>query len=282
MKKILIAIMMVAIVATSVFAFAGCFGDSTTDKLIGFDTDLAKAVAEELGVEVKFQEISWDAKETELASKNIDLIWNGLTISAERLEAFAISSPYLFNKQVAVIRKADKDKYTNVETIANGKVTYENGSAGATLAEDKNFPDQIGVQSQMMAITEVLSGTSDVAILDSVLANFYVNSDASYSDLMVVNIDAPAEQYGIAARKTDVGTIDKINTALKALAENGKLEEIAEKYGLTSELCLDEIKAYESKWDTLTADQKSGWEYIQNNGKFVVGYTLYAPIAYME
>ncbi len=280
MKKLIIAIMMIAIVATSVLAFAGC--GNTSSNLIGFDTDLAKAVAEELGVEVKFQEISWDAKETELASKNIDLIWNGLTISADRIEAFEISSPYLYNKQVAVIRKADKSKYTNVETIANGKVTYENGSAGAILAEEKNFPDQIGVQSQMMAITEVLSGTSDVAILDSVLANFYVNSDASYSSLMVVDIDAPAEQYGIAARKKDVGTIDKINTALRALAENGKLEEIANKYGLTSELCLDEIKAYESKWDTLTAEQKSGWEYIQNNGKFVVGYTLYAPIAYTE
>ena len=280
MKKLIIAIMMIAIVATSVLAFAGC--DNTSSNLIGFDTDLAKAVAEELGVEVKFQEISWGAKETELASKNIDLIWNGLTISADRIEAFEISSPYLYNKQVAVIRKADKSKYTNVETIANGKVTYENGSAGAILAEEKNFPDQIGVQSQMMAITEVLSGTSDVAILDSVLANFYVNSDASYSSLMVVDIDAPAEQYGIAARKKDVGTIDKINTALRALAENGKLEEIANKYGLTSELCLDEIKAYESKWDTLTAEQKSGWEYIQNNGKFVVGYTFYAPIAYTE
>lgn len=280
MKKLIIAIMMIAIVATSVLAFAGC--GNTSSNLIGFDTDLAKAVAEELGVEVKFQEISWDAKETELASKNIDLIWNGLTISADRIEAFEISSPYLYNKQVAVIRKADKSKYTNVETIANGKVTYENGSAGASLAEEKKFPDQIGVQSQMMAITEVLSGTSDVAILDSVLANFYVNSDASYSSLMVVDINAPAEQYGIAARKNDVGTMDKINTALKTLAENGKLEEIANKYGLASELCLDEIKAYESKWDTLTAEQKAGWEYIQNNGKFVVGYTLYAPIAYTE
>ena len=73
-------------------------------ELVGFETEFAKAVAAELGINVKFQEISWTAKETELAAKNIDCIWNGMTIDAEREAAMSISIPYMQNKQVKVVK----------------------------------------------------------------------------------------------------------------------------------------------------------------------------------
>ena len=75
-------------------------------ELIGFETEFAKAVADKLGIEVKFQVIDWNSKETELASKNIDCIWNGMTITPEREENMQISIPYMENKQAVVI-KAD-------------------------------------------------------------------------------------------------------------------------------------------------------------------------------
>ncbi len=71
-------------------------------ELIGFETEFAKAVCEKLGVEAKFVEINWDAKEIELNAKNIDCIWNGMTITDERLENMSISVPYMQNKQVMV------------------------------------------------------------------------------------------------------------------------------------------------------------------------------------
>ena len=73
-------------------------------ELIGFETEFAKAVAEKLGLKVVFQEIDWNAKETELASKNIDCIWNGMTITEERAENMQISIPYMENKQVGVVK----------------------------------------------------------------------------------------------------------------------------------------------------------------------------------
>lgn len=76
------------------------------DELVGFETEFAKAVCAKLGVEPVFQEISWAAKETELAAKNIDCIWNGMTITEEREANMSISIPYMQNKQVKVI-KAD-------------------------------------------------------------------------------------------------------------------------------------------------------------------------------
>lgn len=99
-------------------------------ELIGFDIELAKAVAEKLGVEVEFKEIEWDAKEALLSNKSIDCIWNGMTITEERKANMEISIPYLNNKQVAVIRIEDKDKYTTLDSMSDAIVGAEAGSAG--------------------------------------------------------------------------------------------------------------------------------------------------------
>ncbi len=74
------------------------------EELVGFETEFAKAVCEKLGVKAKFQEINWDSKEVELEAKTIDCIWNGMTITDERLENMSISVPYMNNKQVMVAK----------------------------------------------------------------------------------------------------------------------------------------------------------------------------------
>ncbi|MDE7070637.1 MAG: transporter substrate-binding domain-containing protein [Clostridia bacterium] len=275
-KKIIVTLLLCIITLTSVFAFAGC----QPSELIGFDIELAKLVANDLGVDVKFQLIKWGSKETELSSKNIDLIWNGLTINDERKQQFCISTPYMNNKQIAIIRKSDSNKYTSLENIKNAKFAYEEGSAGQDVAKANGFTKVAGLKAQMDALMEVKAGTSDIALVDSVLGNFYCSADTSFSNLMIIpDLVFAVEQYGIAARKSDVGTIDKINTSLAKLQANGELAKLAEKYGLKSELC---DVSYESKWDTLTDEEKAGWNYIVEKGNFVVGYTLYAPIAYEE
>ena len=99
-------------------------------ELIGFDIELAKAVAEKLGLTVEFKEIDWDAKEALLEAKSIDCIWNGMTITEERRANMEISIPYLNNKQVAIIRVEDKEKYTSVDDMSKAIVGAEAGSAG--------------------------------------------------------------------------------------------------------------------------------------------------------
>ncbi len=98
--------------------------------LVGFDIDLAKAVAEKLSLGVEFEVIEWSAKEAKLEGGSIDCIWNGMTITEERKEAMEITIPYLNNKQVAVIRKADKEKYSDVESMKGAIMGAEKGSAG--------------------------------------------------------------------------------------------------------------------------------------------------------
>ena len=85
--------------------FAPMNYENEEGELVGFETEFAKAVCEELRIKAKFQEISWAAKETELSAKNIDCIWNGMTITEERLENMSISIPYMQNKQVKVVKK---------------------------------------------------------------------------------------------------------------------------------------------------------------------------------
>ncbi len=84
--------------------FAPMNYENENGELVGFETEFAKAVCAKLGVEPVFQEISWSAKETELASKNIDCIWNGMTITEERQENMSVSIPYMQNKQVKVVK----------------------------------------------------------------------------------------------------------------------------------------------------------------------------------
>lgn len=104
-------------------------------ELIGFDTELAKAVGEKLGLEVVFQVINWDTKVFELESKAIDVIWNGMTITDKIKEETSVTIPYLKNKQVAVIRVEDKDKYKTTEDMLDAVICVESGSAGQLCVE---------------------------------------------------------------------------------------------------------------------------------------------------
>ncbi len=113
------------------------------DKFTGFDIELARAVVDYLNAEyslnlqVTFQEIDWDSKESLLNNGTIDLIWNGLTITEERSENMCISVPYLNNNQVAVIRKADAEKYTSTDTMSEAAIGVESGSAGESVVRGK-------------------------------------------------------------------------------------------------------------------------------------------------
>ena len=110
--------------------FAPISYEDADGNLIGFDVDLAKAVCAELGITPEFVLIDWNTKEAKLEAKTIDCIWNGMTITDERLAAMEITIPYLNNKQVAVIRKADIEKYKTTNDMVEAIIGAESGSAG--------------------------------------------------------------------------------------------------------------------------------------------------------
>ena len=207
--------------------------EGETNELVGFETEFAKAVCEKLGVTPEFQEIDWDSKEIELNSKNIDCIWNGMTITPEREENMSISIPYMENRQVLVVKAADVDKYT--DSVDGANVVAEQGSAGEELAQDDTFfaaAKYTAVASQATALMEVSSGTADVAVIDYTMAGGSVGDGTDYADLVFIDKDYESESYGIAFRKGSDVT-EAVNAIIKELAADGTLAGIAKKYGLT-------------------------------------------------
>ena len=202
------------------------------NELVGFETEFGKLVCEKIGVTPEFQEIDWSAKEVELNAKNIDCIWNGMTITEERQANMSISDPYMENRQVMIVRAADKEKYTN--SIAGANVVAEKGSAGEELVlADELFKDAnyTALDSQAKAVMEVKSGTSDICLIDYVMATGTVGEGTDYEDLTFIDKDFESETYGIAFRKGSDVTAE-VNKAIDELIAEGKLQEVAEKYKL--------------------------------------------------
>ena len=214
------------------------YNDENGD-FVGFETEFAKAVCAELGLEAEFQLIKWAAKETELASKNIDCIWNGMTITPERAEAMSISTPYMANKQVLVVRAENADKYTTAEALKGVKVVAEQGSAGEEVITTEAFfaeAEYTPVLDQATALKEVWAGTEEACVVDYVTSIGMIGEGTDYADLVVVEGVAFAdEQYGIAFRQGSDITAE-VNAAITKLVENGTLAEIAEKYKLQDQI----------------------------------------------
>ncbi len=224
----------------TVYAPMNYFDDD--GNLTGFDTEFAQAVAEELGLEAKFQVISWPNKYMELNSGAIDLIWNGFTFGMEsdgvsRTEYVDFTYSYLENRQCLVTKAERVDELNSAEALAGLKAVAEGGSSGEGVAielsgDEKNVTT---FTSQASALMELSAGNADFAVIDYQMAKAMVGN-GDYKDLAINNaVEPEAEVYAIGARKGSDFTA-KVNEAIKTLSENGKLAELAEKYGLTNDL----------------------------------------------
>lgn len=234
------------VVGMTLFAPMNYYDDNV---FVGFDTEMATAVCQKLGIEVEFVEINWDSKEIELNSKNIDCLWNGMCITPERKENMSISNPYLNNTQAIVVKK---DREKDVLASADGlTVVAEQGSTGegklqGTIEDDETVKvsakeyfansNYVACDSMAKALMEVKAGTADLALVDSVCALAMVGEGTDYDD-MVVNLDNDfgLQEYGIAFRKGSDCT-EKINAAIDELYAEGVVEEIAGRYGLAEML----------------------------------------------
>ncbi|MBP3262516.1 transporter substrate-binding domain-containing protein [Pseudobutyrivibrio sp.] len=196
---------------------------------IGYDADLAREVADSLGVDVEFVEIDWDNKILELQNKSIDVVWNGMTLTPEVTNAMECTKAYLNNAQVVVVNKDKADEITSVEAAADLSFAVESGSAGEAAAEENGF-NYVAVKTQADAVMEVSAGTSDACIIDLLMAGAMVGEGTSYENL-THTVELTTEEYGIGCRKgSDLAAY--INDELKALYDAGTMEEIANKYGV--------------------------------------------------
>ena len=203
------------------------------DEWIGFDADMAKAFAESLGVDVEFVEIDWDNKILELNSKTIDCVWNGMTLTDEVTSAMECSNAYCNNAQVVIVPADKADQYQTVEACAGLAFAVEAGSAGEAEVSALGY-SCTPVKAQSDALMEVAAGTSDAAVIDSLMAAAMVGEGTSYADL-TYTVGLNSEEYGVGFRKgSDLAAA--LNDFFAAAYADGSMIECAETYGVQAAL----------------------------------------------
>ncbi len=256
MKKLICLILTCVLMAS---LLAGCGGGTDTDsayvtgkgKLIvgiteyapmdykdengnwtGFDAELAQMFADELGVECEFFVLAdWGKKFYELESKNIDVIWNGMTISDEVKLNTNCSDPYVVNAQVVVMKADAIASYPDAASLKELTVAVENGSVGQDAAVAAEIANIIAVQDQAAALMEVAAGTSDACVIDITMAQNMTGPDTGYADL-AVGLSLTSEEYGVGFRK-DSDLTGKLNDLMAKWKADGTMQALADKYSLT-------------------------------------------------
>ena len=218
------------------------YKEEGSDEWIGFDADLAKAFAESLGVDVEFQEITWDYKVEELNSRAIDCVWNGMTLTDDVLAAMGTSNPYCTNYQTLVYPADRAAEFEGLTSLEGLNIAVESGSAGEDAAEALGATT-VPVQAQSNALMEVSAGTSDAAVIDVLMAAEMTGEGTSYSDLVYsLNLneaqDLPSEEYGVGFRQGS-DLVDAFNTFWAEKVADGTVSDTATTYGLQDAVILD-------------------------------------------
>lgn len=215
-----------------------------TGILVGFDTELATKMFEELGYEVRFKLIEWNNKYSELNGGTIDCIWNGFTANTSdddgvaRNQKVDFSYYYMTNAQCIVRRTQDTD-ISSVEGFNGKTIAFESSSAGQTYVDGITANvNKKGVTAQMDALLSVKAGTADFAVVDILLAKSVVGK-GDYASLAInEGIELPGEYYAVGFRKGSELTAE-INKLFVKYAENGYLMDLAHKYGVQNSVITD-------------------------------------------
>ena len=203
----------------------------------GFDAELAEMVCKELGVKCEFFVLAdWGKKFFELETKNIDCIWNGMTITDEVKLNTSCSAPYVLNAQVLVMKADVVGQYDALELLKSLTFAVEEGSAGQAEVENLGIDaSQItAVKDQGAALMEVAAGTSDAAVIDSLMAAAMVGEGTGYANL-TYTVGLNSEEYGVGFRKgSDLAAA--LNDFFAAAYADGSMIECAETYGVQAAL----------------------------------------------
>lgn len=202
----------------------------------GFDIDLAQAVSEKLGIQIRFQPIDWDMKETELQNGTIDAIWNGYTATDERKEKVAFTIPYMENQQVLVSKKSKNihsiqdmtDKVLGAQAGSSGYLDFE---AQPDLLKNR-VKDQKANQYQSFneALIDLKNDRIDALLIDRVYANYYLQSEGILNDYNIFSAGFESEAFAVGVRPADKTLLAALNQAFVSLYQEGKFQEISQKW----------------------------------------------------
>jgi polar amino acid transport system substrate-binding protein len=199
--------------------------------IVGFDIDLAKAVAEQMGIEVKFQPVVWENIAFEVANGNVDVIWNGCTITEARKESFDFSEPYMENAQVVIV--LDDAPYQTLADLAGKQIGVQDGSSAQLAIENnKDFASSIkgitGYPTNDKALLDLVAGRVDAVVADVTVYGYYYGIEPNVYRRL--DEELGAEEFGIAFAKDADAFREALQEALNEVIANGTAKEISEKW----------------------------------------------------
>ena len=205
--------------------FVGDNGEYT-----GFDLDLAKEVASRLGLEYKAQPVTWDSKDMELESGNIDCIWNGFTITG-REDDYTWTTPYMANKQVFVVAN-DSDIKSQADLAGKVVEVQADSSAEAALKENQDLANTFGqlltTPDYNTAFMDLEQGAVDAVAMDVIVAGYQIKQ--RNADFKILDDSLSEEEYGIGFKKGNTELRDKVQGALEEMAADGTLAKISDEW----------------------------------------------------
>lgn len=203
--------------------------------LVGLDVDLATEVAERLELKIEFQPIDWAMKETELNSGNIDVIWNGYSITEERKEKVNFSIPYIGGGQIFVVLAdspietwddlkgktvAAQQSSSTVDLLASHESgimdTFANGEVIQYPSYNDVFNDLDSKRSEAIAVSEIYAR--------------YTMKQKDLGKYRILDKSFAEEETAVGVRKTDTNFLEKLNTTLTDMEKDGTLGEIKNKW----------------------------------------------------
>ncbi len=200
------------------------------NEMVGFDIDLARAAGEHMGVDIQFQPIDWQTKESELNSGRIDLIWNGYTITDERKEKVLFTKPYLENAQVVMTLK--DSNIASISELANKEVGIQALSSALDalnahpihkeVKKITEYPDNV------LALTDLKTGRVDAVVIDKVVGEYYITQEPDTFNILDESLSP--EQYAVGVKKGNEALLEKLQTTLDQMNEDGTAAEISTKW----------------------------------------------------
>lgn len=200
-------------------------------EIVGFDIDLAKEAAKRMGVKAVFKPVDWDGVLMSLNNNDIDLIWNGLTITDERKQKIDFSKPYLNNSQIIVVNASSS--YNSKNDFSNKTIGVQLGSSSEeALNKDSGFTKSLKeirkYSNNTEALMDLAAGRIDAVVIDEIVARYYMQKKPN--TYKILNDNFGKESYGVGIRKSDTSFKTELDKVLDEMKKDGTADKISEKW----------------------------------------------------
>ncbi len=244
MKKLLTVLLAVAMLA---LALVGCAGNKETgketlvmatnaefppyeyhegDAIVGIDAEVAQAIADKLGMELKIEDVAFDSIIPGVQAGKYDMGMAGMTVNEERLQSVNFSTSYAKGVQVVIVKEDSAIK--SVDDVKGKKIGVQTSTTGDIYATDDFGEENVSkYDNGALAVQALVNGKVDCVIIDNEPAKSYV---AANKGLKILDTEYVQEDYAICFNKSNTELQEKVNKALEELIADGTVEKIVAKY----------------------------------------------------